>query len=107
MKDGDRAINGTYRFKYYNDFNGLPMVDGRPDYLTQKMDYWGYYNGKTRDRTVDEEKCKYGMLAEIQYPTGGVTTIEYECNRYDRYRNYYHDGMELAYVDEDHAPGNK
>lgn len=107
VKDGDGAINGTYRFKYYNDFNGLPMVDGRPDYLTQKMDYWGYYNGKTRDRTVDEEKCKYGMLTEIQYPTGGVTTIEYESNRYDWYRNYYHDGMELAYVDEDHAPGNK
>ncbi len=70
------------------------------------MDYWGYYNGKSGDKTVDEEKCKYGLLTEIQYPTGGVTTIEYENNRYDRYRNYYHDCMELAYVDEDHS-GNK
>lgn len=107
VKDCNGAIDGTYRFKYYNDFNGFPIVDDHPDYLTQQMDYWGYYNGKTGDKTVDEEKCKYGMLTEIQYPTGGVTTIEYESNRYDRYRNYYHDGMELAYVDEDHAPGSR
>ncbi len=107
VKDCNRATNGTYRFKYYNDFNGFPTVDGYPDYLTQQMDYWGYYNGKNGDKAVDEEKSKYGMLTEIQYPTGGVTTINYESNRYDRHRNYYHDGMELAYVHENQFPGNK
>lgn len=107
VKDSNGATNGTYRFKYYNDFNGFPTVDDHPDYLTQQMDYWGYYNGRSGDKTVDEEKCKYGMLTEIQYPTGGVTTIEYESNRYDKYRNYYHDGMEQAYVDENHYPGSK
>ena len=107
VKDCNGSTDGAYRFKYYNDFYGFPTVDGHPDYLTQQVDYWGYYNGKIGDKTVDEEKSKYGMLTEIQYPTGGVTTIEYESNRYDRYRNYYHDGLEQAYVDGNHAPGNR
>ena len=78
----------------YNNFDRLPIIGGHCDYLTTSSDHWGYYNGSTgNDKEVNPIYSHYGMLSEIQYPTGGVTTIEYGNHWYNSYRNPYHDGM--------------
>ena len=82
---------GCYSFKYYN-LNLLPT-----DYLTQAADHWGYYNGKDfqypnsyspswfkTQRDPDGEFSKYGMLTEIDYPTGGSSVIEYEPHTFSK-----------------------
>lgn len=85
---------GYYRFKYI-DKDSLPE-----SYLTTAIDHLGYYNGKpysipakrnfssfktSRDPNFTYAKC--GSLSEIQYPTGGVTSFEYEPNTYHFYQS--------------------
>lgn len=85
---------GYYRFKYI-DKDSLPE-----SYLTTAIDHWGYYNGKpysipaegkfssfktSRDPNFTYAKC--GSLSEIQYPTGGVSSFEYEENTYSFYQS--------------------
>ena len=82
---------GCYSFKYYN-LNLLPT-----DYLTQAADHWGYYNGKEfqypdgystswfkTQRDPNGELSKFGMLTEINYPTGGASVIEYEPHSFSK-----------------------
>lgn len=93
IKSSDGTTDGIYKFKY-NSFNKLPTIDGHCDYLSSSTDSWGYYNGVEDKKTfVDEEKSQYGMLTEIEYPTGGVTTFEYNNHRYNSYKNTCRDGM--------------
>ena len=86
------ALRDEYKFKY-NHYDSIPS-----DYLTTAVDHWGYYNGNAyrpdtlsnyeafhHTRDVNLQLSQYGMLTEIQYPTGGVSVLEYEQNRYDRY----------------------
>lgn len=98
----DDAINysqkmgsvGFYRFNYI-DKEKLPA-----SYLTTAIDHWGYYNGKAysipSDKNFDSFKntrnsnstyTQYGSLSEIQYPTGGVSSFEYELNTYSAYQS--------------------
>lgn len=85
---------GFYRFSYI-DKDKLPT-----SYLTTAIDHWGYYNGKaysmpsdkdfasfkkTRDSNSAYAQC--GALSEIQYPTGGVSSFEYELNTYSAYQS--------------------
>lgn len=85
---------GFYRFKY-QDKDKLPA-----SYLTTAIDHWGYYNGKAysipSDKNFDSFKntrnsnsayTQYGSLSEIQYPTGGVSSFEYELNTYSAYQS--------------------
>ncbi|GAA3594124.1 hypothetical protein GCM10022396_09140 [Flavivirga amylovorans] len=68
------------------------------------QDYWGYYNGaetnenlvptvtvfnflknkdevfEGADRQVNTNKCKFGILKRIIYPTGGYTEYDFESN---------------------------
>lgn len=83
-----------YKFKY-NDFDKLPS-----DYLTTAVDHWGFYNGKeyidpiswqckngtdlNKVREPDKKCSQYGILSEIQYPTGGITDFFYEQNTYGK-----------------------
>lgn len=106
--DGSNDCLGSYQFTY-SDFNKLPTVLGHSDYLTDACDHWGYCNKYTtslsslpenmynyacnyvaNEKNVNIACSKYGMMTEIQYPTGGVTEIEYANNRYSKYRNCYH-----------------
>ena len=99
----DKAVNyhleaglcGTYKFTYYKK-NELPN-----DYLTIETDHLGFYNGRSYNFTniiqnsnfnsllstkePELEQTKYGILTDIQYPTGGVTHISYELNKYKGY----------------------
>lgn len=96
IKNSNGALDGKYKFKY-NQFEKLPTIGGHCDYLTTNSDYWGYYNGSyTGKKDVNTTCSQYGMLTEIQYPTGGVTTFEYSNHMYTYYRNAYHDGVERA-----------
>lgn len=93
IKNNNGGTDGVYTFTY-NNFDRLPIIGGHCDYLTTSSDHWGYYNGSTgNDKEVNPIYSHYGMLSEIQYPTGGVTTIEYGNHWYNSYRNPYHDGM--------------
>ena len=98
----DDAINyspkmgsvGFYRFNYI-DKEKLPA-----SYLTTAIDHWGYYNGKAysipsyknfdsfkNTRNSNSTYTQYGSLSEIQYPTGGVSSFEYELNTYSAYQS--------------------
>lgn len=46
-----------------------------------------YVRQKGADRLADENYMKAGMLTSIQYPTGGMTTFEYEPHDFTNY-NY-------------------
>ncbi len=86
----------TYKFTYYQP-SSLPN-----DYLSVVTDHWGYYTGRNMQnyqsyltsgnynslytyKNPSFNTTKYGMLTEIQYPTGGVTKLEYELNNYAGY----------------------
>lgn len=87
------GVLGVYKFKY-NQFEKLPS-----DYLTTAVDHWGYYNGNPYNvkngsikpasfaatREPNFTTTLYGSLSQIEYPTGGVTTFEYEQNAYGSY----------------------
>lgn len=89
--DGQNKV-GTYSFYYYN-LDALPQ-----DYLTKAVDHWGYYNGHTyqdpttvgydegfkSQRNPNAAYCKYGMLKEIVYPTGGTSIIDYEPHSFSK-----------------------
>ena len=58
-------------------------------YLEHITDHWGFENGRTYGTTFDPslrepnaEYAQHGILSSIHYPTGGVTTFEYEAHDY-------------------------
>lgn len=79
----------SYQFSYIR-FNDLP------DFLSTKVDHFGYYNGKDfslnpnlhyRSRNSDVSTVQYGSLNRIIYPTKGSTLFEYEPHRYSQSLN--------------------
>jgi len=82
-----------YKFDYYLD---RPL----PDPQTISVDHWGFWSGGydiTEDsksylmniydrKSVNTSVFNTGLLKSIVYPTGGKTEIEYEYNRYHRYK---------------------
>lgn len=81
-----------YRFSYYYP-DSIPH-----DYLTKKVDHWGFYNGTEyslptisntsiifSQRAPNPTKSQYGALKEIVYPTGGCSKFTYEQNYYSSY----------------------
>ncbi len=79
-------ITNSYELTYY----GVPS-DG---IAQSQQDFWGYYNNNTtgrfidfnnlyQARTPDFNQSRIGALKTIQYPTNGITEIEYEANTYD------------------------
>ena len=98
-KDG--TAKPPYQFSYYNGGAGLPK------YLMFVSDHWGFYNNVTNEssptnattpsipdyRNVSLYKplrepntaprvYLRGLLTDIQYPTGGKTSFEYEQHQY-------------------------
>lgn len=71
-----------YSFKYKNRHIMRP-------YLENITDHWGFDNGKKYAvffgpslREPSAVHTQNGILSSIQYPTGGVTTFEYESHDY-------------------------
>ena len=84
----DSQGNFGYEF-YYNNRSQLP------EYLSNKLDHWGFYNNinagvlpsdynayyNMRD-SVDFQYLSLGILNKIKYPTGGYTELVYEPHEY-------------------------
>lgn len=97
----DNAGSNTldHTFAYYNENSIFPPLG----LLSKDFDHWGYYNGAGNTTTIPtfnaglvngqagqyngaDKNAKgiysqYGMLKQIQYPTGGRASFEYEPNR--------------------------
>lgn len=89
-----RSSNNTPVENYTFEYNNANLL---PDYFSNKLDHWGYFNGKeaslkltdiqggnyfnTRS-VVDVNYLMYGSLRKIVYPTGGYTEFEYEPHEY-------------------------
>lgn len=86
------TAEAPYKFTYET---GISL----PDKLTNSVDHWGYYNGRSNltiipatsfdfqsifdrgaNREVNTDMIQAGILKEIEYPTGGKTLFEFECN---------------------------
>lgn len=93
LKTGSDGTTIKYRtFDYY---------PGLPGYNSYAQDFWGYYNGKTSNRSLypyvdsffdknftraDRYPTKdaiAGTIKEIIYPSGGKTLFEFENNKID------------------------
>lgn len=100
---------------YYFSYNDLPL----PMKTSNSRDYWGFYNGKSNNdlipdivkysrfnnygiyatnvsgsanRGVDADYMKAGVLTEIKYPTGGITTFDFEPHSFS---NYYYEKAQI------------
>lgn len=85
---GYASSSKHYHFNY-NSPELLPK-----DYLSTAVDHWGYYNGTTcnagdanvlQKRNANASKSLYGVLSDIIYPTGGVSSFTYENNDYSSF----------------------
>ncbi len=100
--------DNEYKFDYFNK-EYLPVSA-----LTSDVDHWGYYNGRSyvtnngncdltslnqqllNNRECDTLCVRYGSLSRITYPTGGVSVLEFESNRYSKYLNEGKTGFEQS-----------
>ncbi len=88
------SSNQSFGKKYSMDYDSPHLL---PSMFSKSQDHYGYFNGKTNstlipsgvnsvfdnhyslaDREPVFDKAKYGSLASITYPTGGITYFEYE-----------------------------
>src|SRR5699024_5065698 len=83
-----------YQFSYDNS---KPL----PDYLANKNDHWGFYNGTYADisnqstyhttyfnyREPNSTYLYTGILNKITYPTGRISEFTYEPNTYSKQLN--------------------
>lgn len=97
--------------KYSFTYNSTPL----PPKNSFAVDYWGFYNGQTNNRSPlpnvtefgnryyydknhantfntcsgnlhpNNEYCKAGMLQEIKYPTGGSSKFYFSLNSFDNF----------------------
>ena len=95
--DAVNGNNGRYKFSY----NFAGGSDAYPPVDTVATDHWGFWNGggapypdttSHRQRSSlydlpsavkdpDSIRTMHGALQRIDYPSGGWTSINYECNR--------------------------
>ena len=88
----DGATKPTYQFAYNES-------QPQPRYLAEQSDHWGFYNAsysgsagysnyyaaRNPVNTAVSNNHLLGILTNITYPTGGITTFEYEQHRAGRH----------------------
>ncbi len=97
-----REVINEYSFEYYGENQGLQL----PEYISEKIDHWGFYNNSTIGRCftkkrIDEDySCAFeenyraptndiniaqlGSLKRVTLPTGGSVIFEYGLNTYSK-----------------------
>jgi hypothetical protein len=65
-----------------------------PDYFSNQLDFWGYYNGRTGDystyesflasKEIDQQKLQCELLSKVIYPTKGYTKYVFETHDYSK-----------------------
>ena len=104
----DGGAGKQYSFEYNTDYGEIPFESM---YGRHAQDWWGYYNAKDNesltpniglkyyqcaentdvgyidnfgnaDRSVDEDAMQALILKSVTWPTGGITTFEYEPHRF-------------------------
>jgi YD repeat-containing protein len=79
-EDGKSSVAPAYSYKMeYNNYSLIPK-----DYLTEKFDYWGYYNNDSLTSEVNHVTTQYGTLSKLIYPTGGYSEFIYEQNSFSQ-----------------------
>ncbi len=111
--DANDIICKQYKFTYKScatsnfpeiDFSQIQSAGAYYNYLTNAIDYWGYFNGATNsdgtlpgdfsktldggtwelfgdaDRDPESSHAKVGALETITFPTGGTESFSYEGN---------------------------
>lgn len=100
----DQTDVQKYSFSYDDVRLPLPLPGPSPlnPYLSNDVDYWGYYNAAgnggnripqmyiseiqqfvgSANRSINPSVVQAEMLEKITYPTGGYTLFEYEPNDY-------------------------
>lgn len=73
-----------------NNYSPIPLIKLLPLELEILQNQANLYVGEA-DRKPDASYIKAGILEKIQYPTGGWTSFEYECNKAFSNTNYYED----------------
>jgi len=108
VQEQNGTVSGrNWQFGYYgDDFAAFPP------FFSKGKDHWGFYNGKSNpslipaagydtllpnwinmlssayaDRTSDFASSQLGLLHTLRYPTGGMSTFDYEPNQV-RIHNY-------------------
>lgn len=71
-----------------------PIVKLEDQELALNPQYGRYLNGA--DRSPDNIYSKAAVLERIDYPTGGFTVFDYECNKAFSSVNYYEDGATIS-----------
>jgi YD repeat-containing protein len=105
---GKMGIPNGKKYKFGYDPDTLPAYNSLQSdgvYRHSRSDYWGYYNGKESlsGKFIPQEYADYGygtdknpiqhymtnsILTQIQYPTGGTTSFDYEANRIEAGYDY-------------------
>lgn len=121
--DSVKQVSGAveekpYVFAYFMSATGQQNM-GKHSY---SVDHWGYFNNASNsqfiptfvseitpqsssqlinlpgaNRDPDSVFTKIFSLTQVQYPTGGYTTIEYEGNLYDRQNSVNGEGRDFEY----------
>lgn len=113
-EDGKTSASPAYSYKMeYNNYSLIPE-----DYLTDKFDYWGYYNDNSSSPEANPITTQYGMMKRLIYPTGGYSEFIYEQNSYSQCLNdtiyamqyYEHDaitgGLRIKQINNYDSNGN-
>ncbi|MFZ6011286.1 MAG: hypothetical protein ACOYXT_13140 [Bacteroidota bacterium] len=111
--DSFQETNGSvsmppYKFTY-NNYGVFPLIGNKKALFSQ--DHWGYYTGEEQNTLIPPinlltqegatvsipgnfrlprtNATAIGILTQIEYPTGGTTTLTYQQNEYDRFSNQF------------------
>lgn len=88
-----KPTKNSYSIDHWGYFNGANNSTLLPRYfkpnLQQFYNYDYFINFKGANRNPAFDYTQYGMLQQINYPTGGAVKVEYEPNTYSRFGTEY------------------
>ena len=121
MLDGvtEKSCDGTIEKPHSFEYNTTPL----PNRLSYAQDKWGYYNGKTEnkslfpkyrvtqfaniaDRSVNFNMGQAGALQKIIYPTGGSVNFGFEPHQSQQAVDYVYSDTPTSHLIRDINPND-